>query len=93
MLINEWICEEQRRTGAYYFYIIFLAFPVFRAVGSTLQEQDMPVSVYFTQLILGVSAEEQFFIILLEFGWHHDGLIRFAIAIQEPIVPECITCM
>lgn len=64
MLINEWICEEQRRTGAYYFYIIFiyfLAFPVFRAVGSTLQEQDMPVSVYFTQLILGVSAEEQFF--------------------------------
>lgn len=53
----------------------------------------MPVSVYFTQLILGVSAEEQFFIILLEFGWHHDGLIRFAIAIQEPIVPECITCM
>ena len=57
MLINEWICEEQRRTGAYY----FLAFPVFRAVGSTLQEQDMPVSVYFTQLILGVSAEEQFF--------------------------------
>ena len=36
----------------------------------------MPVSVYFTQLILGVSAEEQFFIILLEFGWHHDGLIR-----------------